>query len=56
MNYALDESIETLFIMSQPQHMYLSSSIVRELAAFHGDIKALVPPCVEKALNEKFMR
>ena len=40
--------------MSTPQHMYLSSSVVREIASMGGDIKEFVPPCVERALREKF--
>ena len=53
-NYQLDRNLETLFIMSTPQHMYLSSSVVREIASMGGDIKEFVPPCVERALREKF--
>lgn len=52
-NYMMDKAVETMFIMSPPQYMYLSSSIVRELSSFHGDITGLVPPCVEKALEER---
>lgn len=36
LNYQLDNELETLFIMSTPQHMYLSSSIVREIALSAG--------------------
>jgi pantetheine-phosphate adenylyltransferase len=54
MNYQLDKDIETMFIMSPPKYMYLSSSIVRELAELHGDISSLVPACVESALLERF--
>lgn len=53
-NYRMNEDIETMFIMSPPQYMYLSSSIVREVASFHGDVSELVPPNVEKALKERF--
>ena len=53
-NYRLNDSIETVFIMSPPQYMYLSSSIVRELASFHGHISELVTPGVEKALRARF--
>lgn len=54
MNYQLDKDIETMFIMSPPKYMYLSSSIVRELAELHGDISTLVPACVESTLNKRF--
>ena len=56
LNYELDRAIETLFIMSPPQYMYLSSSIVRELASFHGDIDKFVQPHVARALEEKFAK
>ena len=54
LNYQLSHAIETLFIMSPPQFMYLSSSIVREIASLHGDISTLVPPAVSQALLEKY--
>ena len=53
-NYQLDHELETLFIMSTPQHMYLSSSVVREVAAMGGSVGDFVPSCVECALREKF--
>ena len=53
-NYRLDSNIETMFIMSPPQYMYLSSSIVREIAHFKGEVGDLVPACVEQALRERF--
>ncbi len=54
MNYQMDTSIETLFVMSPPEYMYLSSSIVRELAALHGDYDRFVPACVKEALERRF--
>lgn len=54
MNYQLDRELETAFIMSPPQYMYLSSSIVREIASMHGNLEGLVPECVKKALEKKF--
>ena len=56
LNYELDRTIETVFIMSPPQYMYLSSSIVRELASLHGDVAKFVQPHVAAALAEKFSR
>ena len=53
-NYQLNQALETLFIMSPPQYMYLSSSIVRELASLGGDVSQFVPPCVARALAERF--
>lgn len=54
LNYQLDKELETLFIMSTPQHMYLSSSIVREIASLGGDVSKFVSPCVEEALRRRY--
>lgn len=54
MNRVLDEEIETFFIMTNNQYSFLSSSIVKEVAAYGADISELVPPTVEEALKEKF--
>lgn len=54
LNYQLDKELETLFIMSTPQHMYLSSSIVREIASLGGDVSQFVSPCVERALKRRY--
>ena len=56
LNYQLSNDMETVFIMSPPQYMYLSSSIVRELASLHSDVSKFVQPHVAKALEEKFAR
>ena len=54
LNYQLDREIETIFIMSPPQFMYLSSSIVREIASMGGEVNGFVTSCVEEALRQKF--
>ena len=54
LNYQLAGELETVFIMSPPQYMYLSSSIVRELARLHSPIEQFVPPCVATALERRF--
>ena len=53
MNRVLDESIETFFIMTNNQYSFLSSSIVKEVAKYGGDISDLVPKEVEQALKNK---
>ena len=55
-NRHLASDIETLFMMASAEHLYLSSSIVKEIARLGGDISALVPPLVEAQLLEKFSR
>ncbi|HHY74505.1 MAG TPA: pantetheine-phosphate adenylyltransferase [Bacillus bacterium] len=54
MNRTLGEEIETFFIMTNNQYSFLSSSIVKEAAKYHGDISSLVPKEVERALREKY--
>lgn len=53
-NYQINRELETLFIMSPPQYMYLSSSVVREIASLHGDVGQFVPAHVKAALEEKY--
>ncbi|WP_165045844.1 MULTISPECIES: pantetheine-phosphate adenylyltransferase [unclassified Adlercreutzia] len=54
LNYQMDSSLETMFIMSPPEYMYLSSSIVREIASLHGEFAQFVPTCVHEALIARF--
>ncbi|QHJ70869.1 MULTISPECIES: pantetheine-phosphate adenylyltransferase [Planococcaceae] len=54
MNRFLNEDIETLFMVSNNQYSFLSSSIVKEVAKYSGNISGLVPEAVEKALKKKF--
>lgn len=54
LNYRLDENLESIFIMSAPRYGYLSSSVVRQIASFGGDVAEFVPPCVALALKERF--
>ncbi len=54
MNRVLNEQIETFFIMTNNQYSFLSSSIVKEVAKYKGNISELVPSEVEKALELKF--
>ena len=53
MNRVLDENIETFFIMTNNQYSFLSSSIVKEVAKYGGNISELVPKQVEAALKLK---
>ncbi|MBX2801155.1 MAG: pantetheine-phosphate adenylyltransferase [Myxococcales bacterium] len=43
--------IETLFLLADPRHIFLSSSLVKEIALNGGDVAAYVPPAVLKALE-----
>jgi pantetheine-phosphate adenylyltransferase len=53
-NRDLDSDIETVFLMTAGQYSFLSSSIVKEIKLYGGDVSKFVPRCVEKALEEKF--
>jgi pantetheine-phosphate adenylyltransferase len=46
--------VETLFVATSPEYSFLSSSIVKEVAKWGGDISALVPPQVDAALKRRF--
>lgn len=54
MNRKLGENIETFFMMTNNQYSFLSSSIVKEVAKYKGNVSDLVPEIVEKALIDKF--
>jgi pantetheine-phosphate adenylyltransferase len=56
MNRRLDAEIETVFMMPSEEYTFLSSTIIKEVASFGGNIKGLVPEVVEKALKEKLRR
>jgi pantetheine-phosphate adenylyltransferase len=48
--------IESIFMMSSPQFSFLSSSGVKELAMFGGDLSGLVPDAVAARLEERLKR
>lgn len=54
MNKKLEPNLETFFMMTNNQYSFLSSSIVKEIAKYQGDIDCLVPEIVADALREKF--
>ena len=47
-------SIDTFFLSTSPQHSFLSSSLVKEVARFGGDVSAMVPKHVNDRLLEHF--
>jgi pantetheine-phosphate adenylyltransferase len=53
-NRKLNPNVETLFMMTNSKYSYLSSSIVKEIACFGGDIKDLVPSAVYELIIDKF--
>jgi pantetheine-phosphate adenylyltransferase len=53
MNFRLT-GIETLFMPTTPEHSFLSSSLVREVASYGGDVSSMVPPSVVQRLKERY--
>lgn len=54
MNRKLDESIETFFMMTNNQYSFLSSSIVKEVAKYQGNVSDIVPKIVATELQKKY--
>jgi pantetheine-phosphate adenylyltransferase len=54
MNRHLAPQMETVFMVPSLDTTYISSSLVREIARFHGDVASLVHPAVASALSAKF--
>ncbi len=52
LNKQLDSTVETVFLPTEPRFFVLRSSTIRELLFLGGDISAMVPPSVEKALQK----
>lgn len=53
-NNILYPSVETVFVMTRTEYSFLSSSVVKEIARYGGDISPFVPPVVRKRLYDKF--
>ena len=53
MNRNLKPDIETLFLTPSDQYMFVSATIVREIALLGGDVSKFVPPQVQKRLADK---
>ncbi len=53
-NRDLDSEIESVFLMTAGQYSFLSSSLVKEIGQYGGDVSKFVPACVAKALKAKF--
>lgn len=53
MNKELAPKIETLILLTDPKYAFLSSTLVKEVARFKGELGNLVPPIVQVALSKK---
>lgn len=53
-NRKIGKDVESVFLMPQEKYTYLSSSIIKEIAAFGGDVSCFVPDVVKRHLNDKY--
>ena len=56
LNFRLAPDVDTIFIMASPEHMYLSSSAVKEIAGHGGSVRGLVPDAVADALSRRLQQ
>ena len=49
----LDRSVEAVYLMTGAEYSFLSSSMVREIGRFGGDISSMVPPCIADYVKQK---
>jgi pantetheine-phosphate adenylyltransferase len=52
-NKKLNPNLETLFLTTRAENMYLSSSIVKQVASFDGDISNFVPECILDDITQR---
>ena len=55
-NRKLNPSVETVFLTTNAEYMYLSSSLVKQVASLGGDIREFVPACIIQDIQEKYGR
>ena len=56
MNRRLAPEIDTVYFMANPEHSFLSSSMVKEVASYGGNISGLVPKHYEKFIAERLLK
>jgi len=56
MNRVLNDNIETVFLMAEPVHQAISSSLVKEIAKLGGDTTRFVPPYIQERILNKLGR
>ncbi len=52
-NHELAPDVDTVFFMTSLEHSYVSSSLVKEIAMFGGDVSRMVPPDAEAAMRAR---
>jgi pantetheine-phosphate adenylyltransferase len=51
-NHQLAPDVDTVFFMTSLEHSYVSSSLVKEIALFGGDVSSMLPPAAVEALRD----
>lgn len=54
LNKALDPEFETVFMMTDSKYSYISSSMVKEVAKYHGELDGFVPASIKEKIMKKF--
>jgi len=54
-NHRLANEVDVVALITSEEHTFLSSTTVREIAAFNGDVTSMVPPYVNDALKKRYM-
>ncbi|HEV3263173.1 MAG TPA: pantetheine-phosphate adenylyltransferase [Gemmataceae bacterium] len=52
-NLALDAEIETVFLMAKEEYSHISSTLIKQIATFNGELNKFVPPEIKKALQAR---
>ena len=55
-NRAIEDKLETVFLMTDAKYSFISSSLIRQLSEYGGSFEQFVPRYVEKKLKEKFQQ
>jgi len=55
-NHKLNPNVDTVFLTTSVEYAYLSSTTVREIASYGGDVSQFVPECVVNTIYDKFNR
>lgn len=56
LNQEMLPSMDTIFLVSRPEHIHISSTFVREIAKLGGDFAFMVPPAIYTEISQKYPR
>lgn len=54
MNKTQNDTIETVFLMADEKYRFISSSMIKEIAQFDGEMTGMVPPLIAEKMKEKY--